>query len=93
MSFDEFQKKVFVRKVGNKTYSEHAHQINHIQGEPENNCLDHLELCTASENAFLYAVEAADLYGTVFKRPAQKRPATAPRTRKSVFKRPAAAPA
>ena len=58
--------------------------MSHIGGHPEDCCLEHLELCTADENKDLYSAEANDLFCSVFKRPACKRPAAA-------CKRPAAA--
>ena len=81
MAFDEYQRKDFVRQANGKRYYEYRHQINHMGGHPENCCLDRLELVTAGENKDLYAVEAKDLWHSVYKRPAA---ATA-----TVYKRPA----
>ena len=60
-----------------KKYYEYASQVNHIEGHPENCCLDHLELGSAEDNKDAFAVDAPQLLYTVFKRPALKRPAAA----------------
>ena len=76
MSFTEYQRKTLLRSAGRKKFYEYAHQVNHIEGEPENCCLHHLEFGTAQDNRDAYAVDAPILLGSVWKRPAaRKRPA------------------
>lgn len=75
MSFDEYQSKELVSWKGGKKYYAYKYQVNHIGGNPENCCLDHLELGDSEYNKDQYSVEAAELRHTVFKRPACKRPA------------------
>ena len=77
MSFIEYQRKTLVRVVRKKKFCEYASQVNHIEGHPENCCLDHLELGSAEDNKDAFAVDAPQLLYTVFKRPALKRPAAA----------------
>ena len=77
MSFDEYQRKVLVKTVGARKYYEHVYQMNHIGGNPENCCLDHLELGSVDDNKDAYSTDARLLYRTVFKRPARKRGADA----------------
>ena len=75
MSFEEYQRKVVVKIVGRKKHYQHVHQMNHIEGHPENCCLDHLELGSAEYNKDAYSTDAPLLYNFVFKRPARKRAA------------------
>ena len=93
MAFKAFQRKELVKvvphKKSQKKYWEHVHQMNHMGGHPEDCRLGHLELCTAEENRFMYSIEAKELFCTVFKRPARKRPAAAPAVKKFTYKRPA----
>ena len=75
MSFQRYQSKIAVGRRG----LVHQHQINHKGGHPEDCTLDHLELGDADYNRAMYSSEAKDLHGSVFKRPAVKRPASAMR--------------
>ena len=77
MSFAEYQRKTLVKVARKKKHYEYAHQVNHIEGHPEDCCLDHLELGSAQDNKDAFAVDAPELLNTVFKRPALKRPAAA----------------
>ena len=77
MGFQEYQKKELVSSKGRRRFYEYKYQVNHIQGGPENCCLEHLELGDAEYNKSMFAIDAKQLYGSVFKRPACKRPAAA----------------
>ena len=66
MSFEAFQKK---RNFRNGR-EEFVLQVDHVGGDPENCCLERLELGTAEENRDRYAADASLLRRSIFKRPA-----------------------